>query len=267
MKSITFNKVNVFTNESFTGNPASVCILEQEFLPSEIMQRIAMENGTPETIFIISQQMKHKFFIRYFSSTQEVDMCGHGTIAAAHALYVNKMTEDFPINFQLNNQKCLKVNYKAKKYILELPVIDCLENDPYPILKQGISSHFYKTFIVPGRSWILFYKTENDIKDLQYHPEILKNLKERSIIATAPGVQSDYVLRYFTPKENIKEDYVTGIAQAIIAPLWSKILGKNVLSAHQLSSRPGILTIEVKPNKIEIIGRAFTALSGQFFLS
>ena len=77
-------QIDAFTNQIFGGNPAAVCPL-QEWLPEEIMQKIACENNLSETAFIVKKGKDYE--IRWFTPSVEVDLCGHATLAAAHVLF------------------------------------------------------------------------------------------------------------------------------------------------------------------------------------
>lgn len=78
---------DAFTNELFGGNPAGVVILDQgqDFPDAELMRKTAAELRYSETAFI--RQLDEKVFnVRYFTPADEVDLCGHATIASFHCL-------------------------------------------------------------------------------------------------------------------------------------------------------------------------------------
>jgi predicted PhzF superfamily epimerase YddE/YHI9 len=77
-------QIDAFAKELFQGNPAAVVPLE-EWLPDDLMQRIAMENNLAETAFFIPEG--DDFVIRWFTPTTEVDLCGHATLASGHVLF------------------------------------------------------------------------------------------------------------------------------------------------------------------------------------
>jgi len=80
-------RVNSFTDEPFRGNPAGV-VPDAEGLSDELMQAIAAElNDVSETAFITADPTgAADIRLRYFTSTMEVDLCGHATIAALFTL-------------------------------------------------------------------------------------------------------------------------------------------------------------------------------------
>src|SRR5262245_35456208 len=77
-------QIDAFTSQPFAGNPAAVCILEGQ-ADREWMQRVAREMNLSETAFLVPQEQG--FDLRWFTPSVEVDLCGHATLASAHALW------------------------------------------------------------------------------------------------------------------------------------------------------------------------------------
>jgi len=75
---IPYYHINAFASDRFAGNPAGVCILE-EWLPNEMLQKIAFENNLSETAFLVGRH--DHFDLRWFTPVIEVDLCGHATLA------------------------------------------------------------------------------------------------------------------------------------------------------------------------------------------
>lgn len=84
------------------------------------------------------------------------------------------------------------------------------------------------------------------------------NLGNGGVIITAPGIECDFVSRFFTPGATLFEDPVTGSAHCTLAPYWSERLGKDILSAKQLSDRGGELVCRVGGDTVFIKGSAIT---------
>ncbi|MDD4200707.1 MAG: PhzF family phenazine biosynthesis protein [Eubacteriales bacterium] len=100
-----FYIADAFTTEIFGGNPAGVVILDEDkdFPEAEIMRKTAAELRYSETAFIKPLHRAEsddcrqnsvdspspaydQFRIRYFTPADEVDLCGHATIASFHCL-------------------------------------------------------------------------------------------------------------------------------------------------------------------------------------
>ena len=81
-------RVNAFTDTPFTGNPAGV-VPAADGLSESLMQAIAAEvNDISETVFICRPEVENADIrLRYFTSTTEVDLCGHATISALFTLF------------------------------------------------------------------------------------------------------------------------------------------------------------------------------------
>jgi len=90
-----FYIVDAFAEELFGGNPAGVVILEagKDFPEDKIMVKVAAELRYSETAFI-QQSSEHEWKARYFTPTEEVDLCGHATIGAFGALLAENLVEE-----------------------------------------------------------------------------------------------------------------------------------------------------------------------------
>ena len=78
--------IDAFTTEAFKGNPAGVCIVEND-ISVETMQSIAGELNLSETAFIRkSENNENDYSIRYFTPTVPIDFCGHATLASAKVI-------------------------------------------------------------------------------------------------------------------------------------------------------------------------------------
>ena len=82
-------KLKVYTLNSFAksiegGNPAGV-VLSADYLSDEDMKKIAGIIGFSETAFVLKSDLAD-FKVRFFTPNEEVDLCGHATIAAFYTL-------------------------------------------------------------------------------------------------------------------------------------------------------------------------------------
>jgi PhzF family phenazine biosynthesis protein len=82
MKRYRVFQVDAFTRERFRGNPAGV-VANADGLSEGQMQEIARELNNSETAFVLSPcGSDHDVWIRFFTPTTEVPICGHATISA-----------------------------------------------------------------------------------------------------------------------------------------------------------------------------------------
>ncbi|MGB0833630.1 MAG: PhzF family phenazine biosynthesis protein [Psychrobium sp.] len=84
---ITAYLVNSFTNNGAGGNPAGV-VLNADNLSDAEKLKIAQAIGFSETAFV-SHDDEADFDVSFFTTTDEVDFCGHATLAAFSTLHEN----------------------------------------------------------------------------------------------------------------------------------------------------------------------------------
>jgi len=90
---VRIKQVDAFTAIPLTGNPAGV-VMDASGLNDQQMQAIAREMALPETAFIVPPTLPGATIrIRWFTPTMEVNLCGHATVAAFHALAEEGMYE------------------------------------------------------------------------------------------------------------------------------------------------------------------------------
>lgn len=76
---IAYSEVSAFTDTPGHGNQAGV-VLDAAQLGDGEMQALAAFVGVPETVFV-TRLAGNVARVRYFTPTQEVDFCGHATVA------------------------------------------------------------------------------------------------------------------------------------------------------------------------------------------
>lgn len=256
---IPIYQVDAFTNQRFKGNPAAVCPLDS-WLPDAVMQNIAQENNLAETAFIVSNW--NEIEIRWFTPTVEVDLCGHATLASAYVLFHELGYAKDQINFLSPRSGSLTVSKNGSILSLNFPV-DTLTELPVQA-EHGIGLSRAPRKVFKGKTDYLFvYDTETEILVLQPDFEALKALDVRGIIVTAPGQITDFVSRFFGPACGVNEDPVTGSAHTTLTPYWAGVLGKNELTARQVSQRTGDLTCKLLGDRVEIAGEAVLYLRGE----
>ena len=96
--------------------------------------------------------------------------------------------------------------------------------------------------------------------------EALKNIDRFTVITSAPGVDCDFVSRFFAPAKGVNEDSVTGSAHCALIPYWAEKLNKNVLRRRQVSSGGGELFCQLKGDRVEIAGHAVLFMKGFIYV-
>lgn len=253
---IPLYQLDAFAEQPFQGNPAAVCPL-QEWLPEELMQRIAEENNLAETAFTVPTG--DGFAIRWFTPVTEVDLCGHATLAAAYALFMTKAVDGSIVRFSSRSGP-LTVEHAHDRLTLDFPAQPLEACDPPEALVSGLQVTPSETF--RGMDYLAVLQDEESIRRLTPDMGALKRLDRRGLIVTAPGEQTDFVCRFFAPNFGIDEDPVTGSAYCALMPYWSARLKKNQLNAVQLSRRTGRVRCELKGRRVLISGRVVPYLEG-----
>ena len=258
---LTIYQVDAFTNQLFGGNPAAICPLTK-WLPTETMQKIALENNLSETAFILPEG--DGYHIRWFTPAIEVDLCGHATLATAHALYAEMGYEGEQVVFN-SRSGLLTVSKTGDLYTMNFPT-DELKAVPIPNeITTALGVQPMEVF--RGKDdYLAIFDNQATIENFTPDFKILGQLKARGIIASAKGDAVDFISRCFFPAAGIDEDPVTGSAHTTMTPYWAKKLNKTKLSARQLSARGGVLECEHLGDRVNISGQAVTYLRGTISL-
>ncbi len=255
-------QVDAFTDQLFSGNPAAVCPLE-EWISDNLLQQIAMENNLSETAFYIKKVNEYE--IRWFTPTMEVDLCGHASLATAFVLFNYEHYEGEQIVFHTRERGDLKVKKTNNLLTLNFPA-DRTQTVPLTNLLTACFNHIPVEAFKGLNDYMLVFENEKQIASILPDFKAISELDARGVIVTAEGTETDYVLRFFAPQSGIHEDPVTGSAQTALVPYWASMLGKNELTAIQLSKRRGYLKCRYLNERVEICGEAKLFMIGEIFI-
>uniref|UniRef100_A0A8C3KJ15 Phenazine biosynthesis like protein domain containing n=1 Tax=Calidris pygmaea TaxID=425635 RepID=A0A8C3KJ15_9CHAR len=277
--------VDAFTNRPFSGNPAAVCLLEND-LDEDLHQKIATEMNLSETAFIRKLHPRDDFTksscfgLRWFTPANEVPLCGHATLAASAVLFhVQKNTNSVLTFVTLSGE--LKARQVEDHIVLDLPLYVT-----YPQVLQEVEE-LIKAAV--GDMIVQDLRYSPDTKKLlvrlsdAYDRSVLEGLqvsaqrflsaektgKVKGLILTLKGNSSgkqkghDFYSRYFAPWYGVLEDPVTGSAHAVLSSYWSEQLGKKEMHAFQCSRRGGELKISLRNDgRVDIAGQIAIVLKG-----
>lgn len=254
---IPIYQINAFASKLFSGNPAAVCPLDK-WIDDNIMQSIADENNLSETAFFVRE--KDGYRLRWFTPTTEVELCGHATLASAFVIF-NEIDKNVDkIKFYSKSGE-LNVSKDADLISLDFPSLPPkVSESPDKI----ISAFKMKPVeVLQADDYLLIYESQEDIENIKPDLNLLKVIDLRGVIVSAPGIDCDFVSRFFAPKYGIDEDPITGSAHCTLTPYWSDRLGKKKLHAKQLSKRGGSLICEIRNDRVSISGGAMEYLRGE----
>lgn len=255
--------VDAFAERPFTGNPAAVCLLDAP--RSEAwMQSVAREMNQAETAFVSLDGPQPT--IRWFSPTVEIALCGHATMAAAHALWESGWGNPVePVTFRYREG-----SLRASRIPERLPWVE-LDFPTLPAETWEARLNLAELLGIPVSGvWrssldaMVRVEDEAALRLLRPNLSDIARLPVRGLIVTAPSQEPgiDFVSRFFAPQSGIDEDPVTGSAHCTLGPYWSQTLGREELRARQVSPRGGLLELTVGSDRVRLRGMAFTVASG-----
>lgn len=255
-------QVDAFTSRLFGGNPAAVVPLPgNDWLPDAVMQDIAAENNLAETSFILRNGSRWK--LRWFTPGLEIDLCGHATLAAAHVIFAHLDTAADQVAFDTRSGELVVSRDRAESGMLAMdfparPAEPCAVDSR---LKQALGGK-PKQVLASERDYLVVYGSEAEVAALEPDLRELWHVDRFAVIVTAPGKEVDFVSRFFAPKAGVDEDPVTGSAHCTLIPYWAARLGKQTLTARQISKRVGELACELKGARVRIAGHSVEYLRG-----
>lgn len=241
--------VRAFSRTPGGGNPAGV-VLDADELQVEEMQRIAKDLGYSETAFVLNSQ-NGLAKVRYFTPKQEVDLCGHATIAAIGLLKKIGRVENGTYHIE-TEAGLLEVVIDGESVLLELgkPLFfeevdpseiadslgvheDMIVGDPLPQIVStglkdlligvysmdvlyGIEPDYYKIQEISNRYKIagyhVFHRNERGVVHSRNFAPLL-GINEESATGTANGALAAYLYRngFFQESDLLTETFYQGI--------------------------------------------------------
>ncbi|XP_060051249.1 phenazine biosynthesis-like domain-containing protein isoform X2 [Erinaceus europaeus] len=254
---------DAFTVKAFRGNPAAVCLLENQ-LDEDMHQKIAREMNLSETAFIRKLHPTDNFTqsscfgLRWFTPASEVPLCGHATLASAAVLFYKIKNVNSTLSFITLSGE-LKARRTEDSIVLDFPLYPANPMDSCEV------DNLIKTAI--GDTLVQDIRYSPDTRKLlvrlsdTYDRSFLENLKVnaqnllqventgkvKGLIVTLKGKSDgqipafDFYSRYFAPWVGVAEDPVTGSAHTVLSSYWSQQLGKKNM---HVSSAPAISLLD-----------------------
>lgn len=268
---LTLYQIDAFADGLFKGNPAAVVPLKN-WLPDALMQQLGMENNLAETVFFVPSKEKGvDYDIRWFTPALEINLCGHATLASAYVI------------FEIIKEKKKKVVFSSKSGLLTvrktLPRTGSngfLGMMDFPSWKPERTTDYASDLkeVLGIKEIVGVYKNRDLLVELNKEEDVinsdpdftrLKKMGEKVII-TAPGKKVDFVSRFFAPIAGIDEDPVTGSAHSQLIPFWAEKLGKEKMTALQLSKRGGEVHCQNMGERVLMGGSCVFYMKGRVVL-
>jgi PhzF family phenazine biosynthesis protein len=252
--------VDAFTGTPFRGNTAAVCIL-REPADSTWMQQVATELKHSETAFL--NKVQGGWNIRWFTPLQEVDLCGHATLASAFVLW-NSGKEKPGARISFESLSGTLTAEKDGGWInLDFPAEPVTAAVPVPGLDRALGVE--PVFTGRNRFDILAeLSSADEVCNLDPDISALAAIPARGIMVTAASdlPQYDFVSRFFAPSVGVAEDPVTGSAHCCLGPYWGEKQKKTDLTGFQCSARGGLVHVTLKSGRVILGGNAVPIFSG-----
>jgi len=260
VKKLNLYQVDAFASSLYTGNPAAVCPLDQ-WLTDDQMQSIAEENNLSETAFFVPH--KNGYQIRWFTPNEEVDLCGHATLASAYIVFEKLGYQQDEIIFHSKSGQ-LRVSREEDKLRMDFPALPYQPIIPTKELLEALNAK-PKALFKSKFDLLCIFENEKEVEKANPNLSAIADLDYRGVIFTAPSTKSDIYSRCFYPGCSVPEDSVTGSAHCVIAPYWCEQLNKKSIYAKQGLKRQGELLCEVQGDRVLLFGNCHLYLEGKIF--
>jgi trans-2,3-dihydro-3-hydroxyanthranilate isomerase len=277
--------VDAFTDEPLSGNPAGL-VPDAEGLSEDAMQAIANELNASETAFLLPSDEADRR-VRYFTPTQEVDLCGHATVAShawlaedghlddgEHTLETNVGVLDIEIEdgtvwMTQDTADVQRVDLDYERVGAALGVDPATLTDIGADMPLATASTGLGFLMVP----VNFLQALSGMDpDMGAIAELTAELDVTGIYAfTFDSVDRDATLhaRMFAPAAGVDEDPVTGTASGAAGAYLREYRAfdgefPNEMGFEQghFLDRPGRVRVRARSDPVTVGGRAVTALDG-----
>ncbi|WP_207588233.1 PhzF family phenazine biosynthesis isomerase [Halomontanus rarus] len=286
-ETVRIRQLDAFTTEPMAGNPAGI-VPDAEGLADDQLQAIAREMAVSETAFLLADDGDADRRIRYFTPTQEIDLCGHATIAVFAYLFEDGAIEAGTTSLE-TNVGTLEITVEDDGTVWmtqDAPRIrevdlsydrlaDALGVDAAAL--EGASADLPLAVSSTGAPALMAPITYlSDVGAADPDPSaveaITDDLEAIGIyLFTFDALDGDSTLhgRFFAPGAGVPEDPVTGTASGAVAAYLDRFgafdeFPEEVrLEQGHYVDRPGIVRVRLEDGRgVRVGGRALTTLEG-----
>jgi len=264
--------IDAFTDRPFAGNPAGVCMLDTGTWPDKEWMRLVAAELSLETAFArpLPDGADADWALRWFTPAAESNVCGHATLATAHALHADR-GRPLAVRFSSQFGTLLARTREDGTITLDFPAAFPAQASAPAGLARALGAALGAAYSTGALGDLLVVAaSEAAVRGLRPDFAGLASLSRRNgirgFIVTAAAADRhcgyDFVSRYFAPAGGIAEDPVTGSAHTALAPYWSHRIGRDSLTGLQVSDRTGLVHTAVRGDRVQLTGRAVTVLDG-----
>jgi len=266
--------IDAFASAPFKGNQA--CVVEPfDAWPDDAwMQALAAENNQAETAFLRKTAEPNRFGLRWMTPAVEVPLCGHATLASAHALLSELGLAAPVLTFDTLRSGSLIVKRDGDGYEMDFPAAPPARIATPEGLAEAMGVEPVEVW--QARYLVAVLKAEQAVRDLK--PDFVKinqiavgaGCERGNLLVSAladQGSRYDVVSRFFAPGSGINEDPATGSAHCTVGPLFANKLGLSVLKCHQAyPGRGADIDVELNGDRVLLRGKAVTVVESRLRL-
>ncbi|RWM09761.1 MAG: PhzF family phenazine biosynthesis protein [Mesorhizobium sp.] len=254
--------VYAFADGRFAGNPAAVMLCERYPASAECL-RLAQDFRQPVTVFLRPLKDPGHFEIRWFTQNAELDLCGHGTVAATYWVYSSAAYDrNLQVSYQSRSGP-LRGWLEGDVVQVALPAIDTTAATltEYEAVKRCIGVPV-KEIRKAYDDFVVVVDDERTVLDYEPNFRSIAEIDCRGVVLTAhvdPNgalAEFDIVSRFFSPRIAIDEDQVCVSAHCKLYPYWARVLGRTDLRALQASESGGVLQLSSADGHVIVGGSA-----------
>ncbi len=258
-----FFHLSVFARGPYSGNPCGVVLLDAWPADAEL-SALTGEIGLPTVAYIVAGDSGYA--LRWFEGPElEVQLCGHGTLAAAKVMLDHVVPGD-SVAFQTRFSGELSVVRGEPGFTVTLPRLPA-SAVPDPSLVEAAAGGPVEEALMAVKT-LAVLPDAAAVRNAKPRMELIGGLPADGLLITAPGDEAgiDFVCRFFAPHRGVAEDSATGSAYCTLAPYWAVRLGKANLRARQLSPRGGEVFCSDRAGSVQVGGRVTTLVEGKLFV-
>jgi PhzF family phenazine biosynthesis protein len=244
-----------------------------DFPDADWMQALAAENNQAETAYLRRTDDPARFELRWFTPMLEVPLCGHATLAAAHALFAELGLAGEQVTFDTRSGP-LTVTRAGDLYETNFPASPPVRIEPpaglaeaLGVAVEGVWAAQFLIAVVADEAAVR--AAQPDVPAMmQISSAATQGRGNVAVVALADALASyEVVSRFFAPGSGIPEDAATGSMHCILSPLYSDKLGQAVVRFHQAyPGRGADLECEHRGERVLLRGNAVTVVESRLRL-
>lgn len=263
-------QINAFSLNNKGGNPAGV-VLDEYDLTEEQMNKIAKEVGFSETSFI--RRTTDELSIRFFTPEEEVDLCGHATLASFFLLKEKglfKKETSFTCKagrIRVYEEESAIFLEQTKPVFFDEKISKERLSDIFSLSAEDLEVDDLHTprMVSTGLIDVIVpIKDVETLKDMEVDMEALSEYSKElgAIGAHAFSIDKEIYVRNFAPAVGIDEESATGTANAALASYLYKekgLKGKEKFSFYQgqWMNSPSLIKVILDEEAIFVGGEAY----------